>query len=123
MSPRRERFGVGAPQNGSYCRAGRAAEKQNLVLLLLVTMKIFPLRVPNRLVTDKRSVSQHLHRLLAPVHQAQKELSGWGEQLMTQNQILLLTRQDLRPKARVRSGDAGPCRHRWGRAFYFLSSP
>ena len=29
-----------------------------LLLLLLVTMKMFPLHVPNRLVTDKCGVSQ-----------------------------------------------------------------
>lgn len=114
----------GAPQKKSYCRDGRAAGKETLQLLLLVvTMKIFPLHVPNRLVTDKHSVSQHLRRLLAPVHQAQKELGDWGEQLMTQNQILLLTRQDLHPKARVQSGDAGPRHNQWGQDFHFLSSP
>lgn len=86
-------------------------------------MKTFPLRVPNKLVTDKHSVSQHLRRLLAPVHQAQKELSDWGEQLMTQNQILLLTQQDLHPKARVRSGHTGPCHNQRGQDFHFLSSP
>jgi hypothetical protein len=45
-------------------------------------------------------VSQQLHRLLAPVHQSQEEPSYWGEQLMTQNQVLLLTQQDLHPKTK-----------------------
>lgn len=44
--------------------------------------------------------SQHLHRFLAPVHQPQEEPSYWGEQLMTQNQVLLLTQQDLHPKTK-----------------------
>lgn len=38
----------------------------------------------------KAGVSQHLHRLLAPVHEAQKEPSHGGEQLMTRSQGLLL---------------------------------
>lgn len=44
--------------------------------------------------------SQHLHRFLAPVHQPQEEPNYCGEQLMTQNQVLLLTQQDLHPKTK-----------------------